>query len=182
MGWALVPDGYPLQRLRRLLSNLAAHYQRRYTVSPNTSKSYGSLDEQLHDAESGDGLRLLLREFGIVAQVYDRPIYVGSYVGARGISRPLNVWVRILYFEPCEFPRNNYIGNYIGHTYAYRTKPLVTKEFALALCEWSRPAGVRMIVEFVTDAKGKRVNVQLYDQPASLTVGKPMTQEQHISE
>lgn len=165
-GWTLIPEGYPLSRRRRLLyrdqsHNLALHYQRRYTVV---------------------GIRELLREFGVIADVVDRPLYVGDYLTTRGVTTPLNVWVRILYREPWESPKDNYIGNYVGHTYVYRTQPLVTNQFICALCEWSRAAGTRMIVEFVFRNQRRSIIVSLFDEPARLEIEQPVTQEGNITE
>ncbi|MBI3654084.1 MAG: hypothetical protein HY231_23890 [Acidobacteria bacterium] len=134
MGWTLVPDGYPLSRKRRLLRNLYLHYERRYTVR---------------------GVRELLREFGIVAQVYDRPIYTGGYYGTYGSRAPLRVRVRVLYYEPFSSPRRVYTGGYIGGrgTYAYTTPQIITDQFVMDLIHWSRAAGVEYLVEFVTNSQ-----------------------------
>src|ERR1044072_404805 len=127
MGWKLIPEGYPVARIRRLLKNLHAHYKRRFTCRPNKAKSYTTdenstaLEKKLYDLESGEGIQLLLREFGFVAEVIDRPIYVGGYVGTRGITSPLNVWIRVQYFEPWEQARNTFIRGYLSHTYVYKT-------------------------------------------------------------
>ncbi len=183
MGWKLIPEGYPVARKRRLLKNIHAHYKRRFTVGRNPNKTYvtdengTALDKQLNDAESGAGIRLLLREFGVVAMVIDRPLYVGSYVGQWGISSPLQSWIRILYFEPWETPRNTFVGNYVGFTYAYKTKPLVTKDFVRALLEWSRPAGTVQLVEWVTQNTRPRIEVLLDTQPVQQEIIQPINQE-----
>jgi phage tail-like protein len=188
LGWSLVPDGYPVARKRRLLANLAAHYKRRYTVGRNTTKSYvtddtgTAIEKQLADFESGEGLRLLLREFGIVASVYDRPLYWGSYYGEWGVSGPLNVVVRVHYYEPWESPQDNYYGNYYGSTYFYRTTPLITNEFVAALCEWSRPATVQMLIHYVTQSVGLRVDASLYDESILLPINEQITNEANIME
>jgi phage tail-like protein len=160
-GWSLIPDGYPVERKRRLLSNLHLHYKRRYSTL---------------------GIKELLAEFGAIAEVYDRPLYSGSYLGSYGITSPLNVWVRVLYYEPWESPQDNYIGNYIGHTYAYRTTPIVTNKFVADLCEWSRAAGVRMIVEYVTRNEGLSIKASIYGQPTEIGIDEPITNEPNITE
>jgi phage tail-like protein len=133
-GWTLIPDGYPLSRKRQLLRNLYLHYERRYTVR---------------------GVRELLGEFGVVAEVYDRPIYVGGYYGSFGSRAPLHARVRVLYYEPFYFPRRAYTGGYIGGrgTYAYTTPQVITEQFVMDLIHWSRAAGVSYLVEFVTSSQ-----------------------------
>jgi hypothetical protein len=167
MGWSLIPDGYPLARKRRLLADLLGvpgfpykHYKKRYTTV---------------------GIKELLREFGVVANVYDRPIYAGGYLSDYGVTSPLNVWVRVLYYEPWESPQNNYVGSYMG-AYAYRTHSIITNEFVAALCEWERAAGVRMIVEYVTASNRPRALVSLYDVDTEIEIEQPTTQEQNITE
>lgn len=136
-GWVLIPDGYPVDPrgegiqsspcLRRLLANLAIHYQRRSTVA---------------------GVQTLLREFGIISQVYDRSLYAGGYVGTFGGTPPKRVRVRILGYEPFFFPRNTFIGGYLGHVYPHTTRQIITSDFVHALCNWSRAAGVHFLIEW----------------------------------
>jgi phage tail-like protein len=188
MGWTLIPDGYPVLRKRRLLANLHAHYKRRYTVGRNTTKTYVSdvnstaIEKQLADPEAGEGIRLLLREFGIVASVIDRPLYWGSYYGEWGVSDPLNVVVRVHYYEPWESPQYTYFGNYYGASYFYRTTPLITNAFVAALCEWSRPAGVQMLIHYVTQSAELRVEANLYNQSILLPINEQITDEANITE
>lgn len=188
MGWTLIPDGYPVTRKRRLLANLHAHYKRRYTVGRNTSNSYETddnstaIEKQLADPASGEGLRLLLREFGIVADVYDRPLYWGSYYGEWGVCPQLNVLVRVHYYEPWESPQNNYFGNFWGYTFLYRTTPIITNRFVAALCEWSRPAAVQTTIHFITQGVELRLDANLYDEPILLPINEQITDEEHITE
>lgn len=126
-GWTLIPDGYPLARKRRLLKNLYRHYERRYTCR---------------------GIRELLKEFGIVAEVYDRRPFVGGYYGSYGSVMPLRVRVRILNYEPFFSPQRTYVGGYWGGVYAHTTRQIITEPFVLALIRWSRAAGVSFLVEW----------------------------------
>ena len=128
-GWHLIPEGYPLARRRRLLANLHLHYKRRYTLV---------------------GIRDLLKEFGIIAQVYDKPLFVGGYYGSFGSRWPLNVRVRILGYEPFESPQRTYVAGYYGGAYAYRTKQILTEKFVMNLVRWERSAGVQFLVEWVS--------------------------------
>jgi hypothetical protein len=128
-GFHLIPDGYPLERKRRLLANLHLHFKRRHTPL---------------------GLTGLLSEFGIFNEVYDRPLYWGGYYGSFGSEWPLHVRVRVLDYEPFELPRNSYYGSYWGHQYYHSAKQIITEDFVVALCNWSRAAGVEMLIEFVT--------------------------------
>ncbi|MEW6209828.1 MAG: hypothetical protein AB1631_15800 [Acidobacteriota bacterium] len=138
-GWTLIPDGFPVNPvveggpcLRRLLANLHLHYKRRYTVT---------------------GIRELLREFGIIAEVYDRPLFVGGFLGSYGVARhPLHVRIRVLSVEPFYFPRRVYVGGFIGGggTYLYQTQQIITESFIRDLVHWSRPAGVEDMIEIVT--------------------------------
>jgi phage tail-like protein len=180
LGWSLIPDGYPLHRKRRLLRNLHAHYKRRYTVGRNTAKSYVTIPEQLADPESGEGLKLLLREFGIVAEVFDRPLYVGSYLSEVGVGGPLDCVVRVHYYEPWESPLDTFLGGYLGNIYAYRTTPLITNAFVASLCEWSRPGGVRMVIHFMTRSATLRVPILLYDEETDISITDQVTSEPHI--
>lgn len=126
-GWTLIPDGYPLARKRRLLKNLYRHYERRYTRR---------------------GIRELLKEFGIVAEVYDRRPFVGGYYGSYGSVMPLRVRIRILNYEPFFSPQRTYLGGYWGGVYAHTTRQIITEPFVLALIRWSRAAGVSFLVEW----------------------------------
>ena len=177
-GWTLIPEGYPVARKRRLLANLHAHYKRRYTVAANAKAGggsglltegglqlvaedgqplvgfvgYDSIDQQLADPESGDGLRLLLREFGIVAEVYDRRSFVGGWYGSYGSVGPLRVRIRVLGYEPFSSPQQVYTRSFVGGRglYGHTTRQVITEEFVLALIHWSRAAGVEILVEFIT--------------------------------
>lgn len=188
LGWTLIPDGYPLDRKRRLLRNLHAHYKRRYTVGRNTAKSYvtnensTAIEKELADPQANDGIRLLLREFGVVANVYDRPLYVGNYLTEIGVGGPLDVVVRVQYYEPWESPLDTFIGGYLGNIYAYRTTPLITNAFVAALCEWSRPAGVRMVIHFITRSTALRTSIHLYDEETDIAITDPVSNEEHIFE
>jgi len=182
MGWTLIPDGYPVARKRRLLANLHAHYKRRYTVGRNTTKSYDTIEQQLADPAAGEGIRLLLREFGIVADVYDRPLYWGSYYGEWGVSPQLNVLIRVHYYEPWESPQHTYFGDYYGFTYFYRTTPVITNAFVAALCEWSRPAAVQMVIHFITQSTELRLDANLYDQSILLPINEQISDEANITE
>jgi hypothetical protein len=133
MGWTLIPDGYPLSRKRRLLENLASYYKTRSTPR---------------------GIEALLREFGIVANVYDRPMYWGSYYGDYGVEPwPLHVRIRIKGYEPFFSPKRTYWGGYLGGDYYHEVTQILTDEFVVALCRWSRAAGTRMLIEWVTRAR-----------------------------
>jgi phage tail-like protein len=128
-GWTLIPNGYPLARKRRLLSNLYHHYERRYTVR---------------------GVRELLREFGIIADVYDRPLSVGGFVGSRGSQWPLKVRVFIHGYEAFFFPLRVFIGGFLGGhgLTASRTRQMITEQFVLDLIRWSRAAGAEYLVDW----------------------------------
>jgi phage tail-like protein len=130
-GWTLIPQGYPLARKRRLLSNLHRHYKRRYTVT---------------------GIRELLREFGIVAEVYDRPLFVRGFTGSRGSQWPLKVRVFIHGYEAFFFPQRVFIGNFVGGhgLTAAKTRQMITEQFVLELVRWSRAAGAEFLVEWKT--------------------------------
>lgn len=130
-GWTLIPENYPVARLRRLLTNLHLHYKRRYTIN---------------------GLHLLLEEFGIFNEVYDRPIYVGGYSRKYGSRFPLRFRVRVLGYEAFSRPKKVYVGNYAGGRglFAYTTPQIITERFVLNLVHWSRPASAQSLTEFVT--------------------------------
>lgn len=126
-GWTLIPDGYPLERKRRLLGNLYHHYERRYTLR---------------------GIRELLKEFGIFSEVYDRRPFVGGYYGSFGSVMPLSVRVRVLGYEPFSSPQRTYTGGYWGGVYAHTTRQIITEDFVMSLIHWSRAAGVQFLVEW----------------------------------
>src|SRR6185503_148337 len=127
-GWRLIPDGYPVARKRRLLSNLHRHYKQRYTVK---------------------GIRELLREFGIIAEVTDRRPFVGRYYNTFGVQGfPLEVRVRILAYEPFFSPRNTSVGGYYAGTFVHTTRQIITEEFVRSLVHWERIAGVKICVEW----------------------------------
>jgi hypothetical protein len=133
MGWTLIPNGYPLSRLRRLLENLHKYYKSRSTPR---------------------GIEALLKEFGILANAYDRPLYYGSYYGTFAVDPwPLHVRVRIKGYEPFFLPKKTYWGGYLGSDYYHEVTQILTDEFVMALCRWSRVAGTRMLVEWVTYSK-----------------------------
>jgi hypothetical protein len=147
-GWTLIPEGYPLDPLgaeitsspckRRLLFNLHRHYKRRYTPQ---------------------GIKELLEEFGVIADVYDGPIYYGGYYGSYGSRHPLAGRIRVLGFEPIEFPRRTFYGGYYGGTFYHSSRQIVTREFVESLVHWSRPAGVKIMIEWVappTDTRATR--------------------------
>lgn len=127
-GWTLIPDGYPIARKRRLLTNLHLHYKRRYTVR---------------------GIRELLKEFSIVAEVYDRRPFIGGYYGSFGSNLPpLTVRIRVLGYEPFFSPQHTYVGGFWGKVIAHTTPEIITDDFVLALIRWSRPAGMQFVVEW----------------------------------
>lgn len=156
MGWTLIPDGYPLNprhieqgvdsspNLRRLLKNLHLHIKRRYTVV---------------------GVRELLREFGIIAEVYDRAIYTGGYYGTFGSRYPLRVRVRVLGYEPFFSPKRVYAGGYVGGRglYAFTTRQIITEGFVMDLIHWSRAAGVEFTVEWVCGRESNPLTERLED-------------------
>lgn len=127
--WTLIPDGYPIDRKRRLLANLHHHYQRRYTIA---------------------GVRELLREFGIIAEVYDRPLYARSFTHSRGSRHPLRVRVYILGYEPFYFPKRTFVGGFVGGrgTTVHKTREMITERFVMDLVRWCRVAGVEFLVEW----------------------------------
>jgi cadmium resistance protein CadD (predicted permease) len=145
------PSQYPIWRQRKLLAHLCAdlddsgigyHYLNRYTIQ---------------------GIKNLLLEFGVHAEVYDHTLYVGQYLGSedsfyKGSASqwPLHVRVIIQYIEPRENDNNTYVGQYLGslsplrqgNLYLYSAKPLVTEEFIVKLCQWERAAGVQFLIEW----------------------------------
>ncbi len=171
MGWTLIPDGYPVgttdgsgaltRGLRRLLKNLHLHYKRRYTCV---------------------GIRELLREFGVHADVIDRRLFVRGFLGKRGVSKPLTTWIRVKYVEPFETPRRTHVRGWVGHTSVYRTGLIVTRPFIEALCEWSRPAGTNQLVDFVAFEPVARLAAELYTQPVFIDEPKPTDQGQNVFE
>jgi phage tail-like protein len=141
-GWTLVPVDYPLARKRRLLSNLHRHYKRRYTIA---------------------GIRELLREFGIVAEVYDRRVFTGGYYGSFGSVFPLNVRVRVLGYEPFFSPQRTYVGGYLGGIFAHTTQQIISEDFVMDLIRWSRAAGVRFLVEWRVGSLALADSVSIID-------------------
>jgi hypothetical protein len=152
LGWKLIPEGYPLERKRRFLANLHAHYKRRYTTGRNTSKSYATLEDRLKDPASGEGIKLLLREFGIFAEVYDQPMFWGGFWKQHGAANtPLNVRVRVFGYEAFYHPVRTTVGSFWGPgCFYHKNKNVITQPFVMALINWSRAAGVRFLVEWVT--------------------------------
>ena len=130
-GFHLIPANYPIDRKRRLLANLNQYFKQRYTRT---------------------GIIALLREFGIVAEIYDRRLFVGGFLGSYGVAEfPLRARIRVLYFEPFFFPRHVYVGGFIGAsgTHLYTTQQIITESFVMALVHWSRVAGCEFTVEFI---------------------------------
>lgn len=150
MGWKLIPAGYPLARLRRLLANLHAHYKRAGTVWPSAAV-YDSITGRLADPESGAGILLLLREFGIHGVVTDSPIYPDAdYYGSYGSEQPLKARVVVQYIEPWETGSASFVGDYYDVTFPHESPVIVDIEFVVSLVEWSRPAATLIRTEFVT--------------------------------
>lgn len=160
MGWTLIPTGYPEEfpvssepavlniGKRRLLQNLHAHYKRRGTVWRST-KTYATFDDRLRDPESGAGIEMLLREFGIHAQVTDAPLYYeGGYYGEYGSEWPLQARIVVLYFEPWETATESFADDYYGNGYLHESPVIVTRDFVVDLAHWSRCAGTIIRVEF----------------------------------
>jgi hypothetical protein len=143
LGWTLVPDGYPVDPrspqlgiesspcLRRLLKHLYLHYERRYTVT---------------------GIRELLKEFGVIALVYDRRMKVKACARQRGSVGSLHVRVVIIGYEPFYFPARTGVKCALGPggLRAHTTRQIITDEFVMSLIHWSRAAGVAYRVEWLT--------------------------------
>lgn len=152
MGWTLIPENYPVDSLgpditsspclRRLLLNLHRHYKRRYTVR---------------------GIQELLREFGVIADVYDGAIYYGSYYGSYGSRHPLAGRIRVLGYEPIDFPQRTFYGGYYGGTFYYESRVIVTRAFVESLVSWSRPAGVDFMIEWVAPPVDSRATRPIPD-------------------
>jgi hypothetical protein len=96
------------------------------------------------------GLKELLKEFGVNATVVDTPLYVDDYITDSGVGDPMIVWVQIHSIDPFDFSVANYVEDYIGHTYVFGSKKIITPRFVYQVCEWERPAGVTMTVDWMT--------------------------------
>lgn len=128
-GFYLIPDGYPIDRVRRLLANLNIHYKRRYTKI---------------------GIKGLLNEFGISCEVYDDGLFVGGWIGSRGTRHPLHVRIIIHGYEAFDHPKNTFIGNFIGGgaKFVYSALHIITEDFVKALVHWNRGGAIQALIEW----------------------------------